>query len=139
MITEYGQPIETHPQVKAILTRPDHTTGQLSLVEVAPGEFETSVIASQSGVYRFRLMADGFSSRGHAFTREHLLTAVVGRLPHNPPTSTDPGKEIICELLKCLASQDAVNDKFEKKCTSLGIDINRFKKCITKVCDKSIT
>ena len=68
VITEYGQPIETHPQVKAILTRPDHTTGQLFLVEVASGELEISVVASQSGVYRFLLMADGFSSHGQAFT-----------------------------------------------------------------------
>ncbi len=139
VITEYGQSIETHPQVKAILTHPDNVTGQLSLVEVAPGEFEISIIASQSGVYRFRLMADGFSSRGHVFTREHLLTAVVGRLPHNPPISTDPGHDVFCKLIKCFVSQKAVNDKLKKKCKSFGIDINRLEKCITKVCDKSIT
>ena len=72
VITEYGQPIETHPTVVAQMTRPDRTTAQLGLAETALGEFETSVVATQSGVYHFRYRPAGCPRAG---TRSRASTS----------------------------------------------------------------
>ncbi|MDH3891825.1 MAG: tyrosinase family protein [candidate division Zixibacteria bacterium] len=141
VLSEYGQPLETHSKVTATVTRPDRTTQQLSLVRSAPGEYDTSVISSQSGVYRFHIKANGFSSRGQAFSREHLLTAVVGRPSEKPATPPrDYNAAIICELMKCLTSKKVVNEHFIRKLESIGVDWFRLRDCIEKYCrvhDKS--
>jgi hypothetical protein len=137
VITEYGQPIETHPTVVAQMTRPDRTTAQLGLAETALGEFETSVVATQSGVYRFLVQASGLSTRGHVFTREQLLTAVVGH-PHVPPggrPGDGPGKgRDVCDLLRCLFGEQVLSDRFLRFLEEKGVDVGRLRKCLEEVC-----
>ena len=134
VLTEYGQPLLSHPSVSATLTRPDLTTGGLVLNEVVPGEFETSLVASQVGVYRFLVQAAGLSSRGHAFTREQLLTAVVGR-PQGPPgTSSEPERDKFCNLIKCLFANGVINERLDLQLRTWGIDPGRLRECLTKVC-----
>lgn len=104
-LTEYGQPVDHRASVSAELRRPDNTTATLSLTEVEPGTFETSLIASLAGVYRFRALASGATMRGLLFTREQTLTGAVfpgGDTP--PPTTTGGG------------SQGAGSDLEGKKC-----------------------
>jgi hypothetical protein len=138
VITEYGQPIETRPQVTATMTRPDQTTAQLSFGESAPGEFDTSTIAGQAGVYRFHVQASGVSSRGQAFTREHLLSAVVGLPPRDPtgPT-TDGGREIVCEFLKCLSAQGVIDERLIRRLEALGINVRQLGRCLEQICRSS--
>jgi hypothetical protein len=136
-ITEYGQPIETHPTVIAQMTRPDRTTAQLVLAKTALGEFETSVVATQSGVYRFLIQASGLSTRGHAFTREHLLTAVVGHPSREPPGGSRPddGRDL-CDLLRCLFGEQILSDRFFRHLEEKGIDVVRLRKCMEQLCQR---
>jgi Common central domain of tyrosinase/von Willebrand factor type A domain len=78
MITEYGQPIETHPIVSAHVTYPDGAEGEFSLSEQTMGAFSADLLGSQAGVYRFLVSASGYAYRGERFTREQLLTVVLG-------------------------------------------------------------
>lgn len=141
VITEYGQPIATHPHVFATITRPDHTTAHVMFMETAMGEFEAATVAAQSGVYRFHIQASGLAARGHAFTREHLLSAVVGH-PRKDPTGTHPdgGHNTLCELLKCLGEKGVIDDRLIRRLEALGIDIRPLLRCVGQLCrdpDKS--
>lgn len=136
-ITEYGQPLETHPQVAATMTRPDRTTQRLTLSETSAGLFETSVLASQSGVFRFHVEASGLSSRGQPFSREQLLTAVIGRAPRQPeggrPDSDHPD---LCKLLECLVGKGVMTERFISRLEKLGIDVGQLEKCVKQFCSK---
>ena len=135
LITEYGRPIETHPTVVAMMTRPDRTTATLSFAETAYGEFEASVVAPQAGPYRFYVQAGGFASRGQPFTRETLLTAVVGDPPRDPVVPpSDGGRETLCEILECLTSEGVLNPRFVRRLAALGIDVRRLRRCIGRIC-----
>lgn len=135
VLTEYGQPLETHPQVTATMTRPDHTTQELSFIETTLGEFETSITATQTGAYRFHVRANGLTSRGQSFTREQLLTGVVGQPPRDPPVPpTDGGLDSFCELLKCLFSAGVINDRLIKQLEKLGIDVVTLRRCFEHLC-----
>ena len=136
VITEYGQPIETHPVVFATMTRPDRTTAQLMFSETASGEFEASVPAAQAGVYRFHVQASGLAARGQAFTREHLLSAVVGtpgRDPTVPPTGGG-GREVLCEILKCVGEKGVLDERLIRRLEALGIDVRHLWRCLAKLC-----
>lgn len=133
VLTEYGQPLETSPGVTARVKRPDGTETVLTLQQSAPGEFDTTVIGHQSGVYRFRLMAEGLTSRGQPFTREHLLSALIGRERRPPPGAGD-GREALCELLRCLLQQGGVDEAFEKRLKGWGIDVEALRPCVARLC-----
>jgi hypothetical protein len=134
VLTEYGQPLETHPQVTATMTRPDHSTQELSFTETAPGEFETAITATQTGAYRFHVRAGGLTSRGEEFTREQLLSGVVGhrRDPNVPPA--DGGLDRVCEFLKCLFGAQVLDDRLIKQLEKLGIDVVKFRHCFEHLC-----
>ncbi len=139
VITEYGEPIETGPMVVAQMTRPDHTTGAITLTEIDSGQFEVSTVATQSGVYRFLIQARGRTTRGEVFTREQLVTAVVGYPSHGTTgggqTGEGPGKGLdFCDLVHCLFDQGVMTDRFVRMLEEKGIDIGRFRKCLDKAC-----
>ena len=128
-ITEYGQPLETHPQVIATVTRPDGSTQNLNLTESSEGRFEISVVAAQSGVYLFHLIATGISSRGQIFTREQLLSATIGRISR-PPEGVPSECDALCKLLKCIISKGVMTEVFVQRLKKLGIDVGQFERCI---------
>lgn len=137
VITEYGEPLETHPQVSATMISPDGTTRRLTLSESSTGRFETSVVGSESGAYRFHVEAFGLSSRGQRFSREQMLTAIIGNGPRQPdgrPSDRDGGG--ICELLKCLMSKGVMTDVFVQHLEKLGIDVSQLDQCIKQLCSK---
>jgi hypothetical protein len=93
-LTEYDQPIDHRAGVTAELRRPDATTTILFLAEVEPGVFETNIVATMAGVYRFRALASGVTMRGLSFTREQTLTGAVFPGGDQPlPTSTGDGRD----------------------------------------------
>jgi uncharacterized integral membrane protein len=95
-LTEYGQPVDHRASVSAELRRPDGTNTVLSLSEVEPGIFETSVVATMAGVYRFHAVAAGVTMRSLSFTREQTLTGAVFQGGDQPlPTSTGGGGGLI--------------------------------------------
>jgi hypothetical protein len=78
------------------------------LTEIAAGVFESTITATLSGLYRFRIVAAGTSMRGMPFTREQLLTGAVfdgGDNPDTPPTSDD---NQLCRLINCLLKDDGI-------------------------------
>lgn len=88
-LTEYDLPVENRANVRTELRRPDNTTTMLSLAEVDPGTFETSVVATMAGVYHFRVLASGVTFREKSFTREQVLTGAAFQGGDDPlPTST---------------------------------------------------
>jgi hypothetical protein len=110
VLTEYGLPIPgARATVWAEVRRPDGTSGVVALGEEGAnaGIYSGSTPALLAGVYAVRVLAQGKTLRGRAFTREQLLTGAVwkgGDAP--PPTSKDdPGeaKEDLCRLLRCVA------------------------------------
>jgi hypothetical protein len=145
VLTEYGQPLRTHPSVTTTLTLPDASRSTFALQETGPGVFESSVVATQSGAHRFHVVAEGFAARGQAFSREHLLSAVVGRAPHpsdggfgggGSGGGGSGGSDGIKDFLCCLLSEGVLTDRFVKTAEQLGIDLDRLRRCARHLCEK---
>lgn len=93
VLTEYDLPVEERASVEAELTRPDGTVSTLSLYEADPGCFEEEVLATQPGVYRFHVHAQGTTVSGRRFTREDRRTAGIwqgGDTPSEPDREDRP-------------------------------------------------
>jgi hypothetical protein len=107
-LVEYDQPLRSPANGRADVTRPDGSLAIVGFASVGDGRYETAVPAPQAGIYRFRIRADGTTSRGRPFTRERLRTAPIwagGDEPPRPPNRpTDPGDRW-CELIECLLEQ----------------------------------
>jgi len=144
VLTEYGLPIpSSRVTVRAEFERPDGTSGVLAMSEEAPGSgtYAASLLASLSGVYRFRVLANGKTLRGREFSREHLLTGAVWAGGDNPPPTgkDDPSdeKERLCGLLSCLLGGKVIEPEFERRLEALGINLDVLRKCIEKWCRTS--
>jgi len=131
-------PVERRVDVQAELQQPDNTSAVLSLAEIEPGVFETSMVASLQGIYRFRVMASGVTFRGTAFTREQLLTAAVFQGGDNPlPTSdTDPRSrdEQLCHFLDCLLKNESVRKFLDER----NIDAGSLAECVRRFCQERL-
>jgi hypothetical protein len=96
------------------------------------------VVASQDGIYRFRIMAQGKTMRGQPFTREQLLTGAVwrgGDQPRPPagggrgPSTDNPGQQF-CHFLLCLLKDKGVIELLRKH----NIDPGHIAKCVEELC-----
>ncbi|MCE5333381.1 MAG: S8 family serine peptidase [Desulfobacteraceae bacterium] len=141
VLTEYGLPIpSSRANVRAEFKRPDTTGGVLMMPEEQPGSgiYTASMPAPLSGVYPFRILAEGKSLRGREFTREHLLTGAVWKGGDNPPPTgkDDPneGKERLCRLLSCLLSGKVIQPEFEGRLKQLGISLEALRECLKVWC-----
>ena len=141
ILTEYGLPIpSSRATVRAEFERPDGTSGVLAMLEEQPdtGIYTASMTAPLSGVYPFRVLANGKTLRGRDFTREHLLTGAVWKGGDNPPPSgkDDPSeeKERLCRLLSCLLSGKVIQPDFERRLKELGINLDALRACIKAWC-----
>ncbi len=112
------------------MTRPDKRTEEIDLKRRAAGVFETSVTASQSGLYRFHLKASGLSSQGHVFTREQQFTAVIGRRPRETGDCPENCGALLCALLKCFTTQDDSKKHLIQKLEAMGVNRKQFKQCV---------
>jgi hypothetical protein len=129
-LTEYGVPVDHRALVRAELRRPDGSMTVLPLAETGPGEFEAAVAGHQTGVYRFRVVAEGSTLRGRPFTREDLAT---GAITSNDVVTTLPewptGK--LCRFLDCLLGKGALGDFLKKQ----DIDAAAVRKCVRLLCE----
>ena len=137
VLTEYGLPIpSSRAMVRAEFERPDGTSGVLAMPEEQPdsGVYTASMMAPLSGVYPFRVLANGKTLRGRDYTREQLLTGAVWKGGDNPPPTgqDDPSgeKERLCRLLSCLLSEKVIQPEFERKLKELGINLDALRACI---------
>ena len=139
-LKEYGIPVENRSAVRAKLERPDRSKTTITLSEVEPGVFETTIPAALSGVYHFRLLASGVTLRGQPFTREHLVTGAVWRGGDQPipaPTEDDDQDRVeFCKLLECLLSDKTIRPELQKKLEAWGLDINAIRQCVTRYCHR---
>jgi hypothetical protein len=143
-LTEYGVPLAYRARVKAEIDRPDKTRGTLWLTEAEPGVFTASLIAAQTGVYTIHFFADGGTSRGTPFTREHLATAAVwpgGDRPTDPPSDpgggSDGGRPDWCSLLACLLSEKNLSRELEERLQRQGINLQGIRDCVRRICRPS--
>jgi hypothetical protein len=133
-LAESGMPLGHRAQVWADVRRPDGSAGTLSLAEHQDGHFAANYTTTIPGVYQFRIRANGTTTRGEMFTREQTLSAGVWRGGDRPPSRGDEGR--LCDLIKCLFERGGVIDaELEKRLRVLGIDIDRFRKCLSGFCE----
>ena len=132
-LREYDQPLPGPANVRADVTRPDGSLAIVPMPGIGDASYEGVMVATQAGVYRFRIRADGTTSRGRPFTRERLRTAPVwagGDEPPRPPGNpVDPGDKL-CEIIACLLEQRGFGRLLER----LEIDRGELLKCLSIIC-----
>jgi hypothetical protein len=133
-LTEFGIPLAGTCTVQAELRRPDSTQTVISLAEVEPGVFETDVVASLAGVYQFHVLANGWTHRGEAFTREQLLTGVTVT-GGNSPSPTTPPVDRRDDLLCCLLGYLLKNEALGRFLAQHNIDAAALQRCVRACCD----
>jgi Common central domain of tyrosinase/von Willebrand factor type A domain len=149
-LTEYGQPFRGTAKLRVILTEPDGSVIRLAMSGQGEGRYGVNHVPQQRGAHRFRVIAEGLSVRGRPFTREHLLSALVGRAGTGPsggaPGSAGDGQggaggvmRCICDLIECFGDNGIFDENFCKRIDSLGIDRNALLKCIQKRCIRDRT
>lgn len=133
-LREYGIPVERRARVRAEVHHPDGTTAWVDLFEQDAGMFETTVAAARTGVYRFRVIAEGHTLKGRAFTREQLLTgaALIGGDGPWPfgRDGDDGGREDLCRLVECLIETGA----FAQLLDMNGVDPKALLHCLKDYC-----
>ena len=136
LLTEYGVPVANRANCRAELTRPDNSNTTLTMPEVEPGVFETTTSAALPGIYQFRIMAEGHTLRGRAFSREQTLTGAVWRGGDNPlPTSQDDPNihdDRICRLIECLLGIKGIQEALRKA----NISVEELRHCLKEYCYK---
>lgn len=135
-LTEYGIPVVSRAFCRAELTRPDNTSVTLAMPEIEPGVFQVSTAAILPGIYCFRIVAEGRTLRGRAFTREQTLTGAAWKGGDAPPPNgkDDPnvGHDRFCRLVDCLLRQKGVQEALRKS----GIALNGLRRCLEEYCRK---
>lgn len=138
LLTEYGAPFKGQANVAVELIRPDGQESLINLVPVMgePGAFQATRTATQSGVYRFRFLAKGRTSREQRFTREALRTAAVWHGGDRPPADSGGGKDgpDWCAILECLLGRDTLSDELVKRLAAQGIDVAHLRACLARLC-----
>jgi hypothetical protein len=129
-LTEYAIPLSSPARVRAELVRPDGSATVVFLAASGLGAYATSVLATQSGVWRFRIVAEGTTMRGRPFTREQTLTGAVWPGGDRPPRDpSDPGRRF-CRLLHCVLSDKGIVEWLRRQ----GIDPAHLARCLNEAC-----
>lgn len=134
VLTEYGVAVDRRASVLAQMERPDGTTATLALGEVAPGVFQTSLPATLSGLYRFRVVADGATMRGIRFTREQLLTGAVFHGGDRPDPISDPTGGThgeLCKVVRCLLHDEQIQRLLKER----GLDGDSISRTLESCCE----
>jgi hypothetical protein len=133
-LKEYDVSMVDRATVWAEIARPDGGTFSLDLQQRHDGTYSASFATSMAGVYFCRVRAEGYSSKGRAFTREKMLTAGVYYGRYDPLPPPDPG-ELICRLLHCILEEHEVfSPAAQKRFGEMGFDFKRMVECIEEVC-----
>jgi hypothetical protein len=133
ILTEYGVPVARRATCRVELLRPDNTGATLAMAEVSPGVFESTLVASIAGIYRFRIVAEGKTFRGREFTREQTLTGAVWRGGDQPPRpGQGDGSQCLCHALECLLGQRSILALLAR----VGVDAAEVRRCLDDCCRK---
>lgn len=133
-LSEYDVSLSTKASVWAEVTDPNQNRSELKLAKNADGIYTANFNTTLPGNYSFRILAEGYSSKGMTFTREKTLTAGVFFGNYDPKPQSDPG-ELICSFLHCIFEEHHVfSEKAIKRFKELGFDMKRFIECIEEVC-----
>ena len=137
-LSEYGIPVDHRASVVVELQRPDGTQATLTMTEVEPGLFQTDTVATDQGVYRFRVLATGATMRGLPFTREQQLSAAVVPGGGTPSPTSGPSTtahdEALCRLLECLLGPDTLGRFLAQQ----HIDEGSLRKCVEAWCQARV-
>ena len=145
-ITEYGQPLRGSASVTVTHTEPDGTIVTRPMSRTDRGIYEARMILARSGAHAFRMKARGVSFRGDVFTREQLLSALVGRKATGPGGGgTGPGgsgggpkddlTERICQMIACMSRRKVFDARFLKLLAEFGMDGQEAAKCLRAFCE----
>lgn len=135
-LTEYGVPVAGRASVSTEIEFPDATRTVVSLAEVGPGAFSASLTAGQPGIYRFRVMAEGMTFRGAAFTREQIATAAVWNGGDQVPEPVPPAGGDWCQVLACLLDEKTLSRELIERLHRAGLDVERLRRCLRVTCEE---
>jgi hypothetical protein len=145
-LTESGVPIaDGSASVWAEVKHPDGTQSKVLFAAADEGRFQGKLKASQAGVHRFRIRANGKTRRGQAYTRERTLTAQIwhggNSEPDRPQDFLDTLKDLpqaweekLCELLECVTADGVIGPELEKRLREAGFNLDQLRKCLTQYC-----
>jgi hypothetical protein len=137
-LTEYDVPLSNSAVVWAQITNPDQSTFDLKFQKIDAATYSASFNTSLSGVYLCRLRAEGFTSKGTAFTREKTLSAGVYYGDYNslPPSRPD---EALCQLIQCFLTEKVLSGATRRRLSEMGINVKELEECLLRICpDKPI-
>lgn len=124
--------------VWAEASAPDGSSQMIKLLARGDGRYATDYTTSLAGLYVFRVMAEGLTASGSAWTREKTLTAGVFRNRaggRGDGAASSDGNTCACEWLRCLLKEHAVlNEKAWKRLRDLGVDVKTLIECIDELC-----
>ena len=132
-LNEYDVPLPTDAAVWAEVTSPDNGRFDLKLVKIDTGTYSASFNASMAGIYSSRVRAEGLTSKGSLFTREHTLTAGVYFGNYDPVPPPRRGEDL-CHLIECISSGKVLNPALIDRLSKLGVDIRQLEHCLAKAC-----
>lgn len=140
VLSEYGLPLAHRAQVHAELDYPDGSHGLIGLAETEPGVFTATLTAQQAGIYRMRVIAEGATFRGQAFTREELAVGAVWAGGDTPPPRPDDGggagSTCCCDLLGCLLSERVLSRELEERLRKTGVNLDAVRHCLKAHCGR---
>lgn len=128
LLDEYGIAFGGSATIIAHITKPDGTNIKLTLIQVEQGIYEAQMKAALPGLYEFRIVASGSTSKGFGFTREQILTActVVGSDPPQPGQGGSTGG---CCLVKSVLKDPSVGTFLKKHDIDAGTLVKSVEEC----------
>lgn len=136
-LMEFGVPFEGYADVRSEVTHPDGTEETLVLDRTDVGVYETTLTADAPGIYRFRTVADGRTTREEPFTREEISTAPVWMGGVDVTGSRDgaDSRDELCRLLECLLESGALGDEARAWLKERGINLRALHRCLCEDAD----
>ena len=131
LLHQYRLPISG--QVRAEVTLPDGREKVVRLQQTEKGKFSAIMTAETSGVYQFRIIAQGYSMGGKKFTRETLRSVSIYKNTPTVPTEDEQKTPDWCKLADCLLSQKEIKKYLKQH----KIDAGALKKCLIMNCEDS--
>ncbi|MEL7427071.1 MAG: S8 family serine peptidase [Bacteroidota bacterium] len=144
LLTQYGIPLTKDASVYTILKMPNGVEKTLHFQKSGAGTYQLDLSTEYSGVYQFRVIANGTSFRGRNFTREQVRTGAVWQGGNQPVPGSGRGgseeqngkrtREELCRLISCLASDKNLSREFKDRLRKNGIDVDGMLKCLKAFC-----
>ena len=136
-LEEYNVTLPADAVVWAEIINPHQSTLDLKFQKFDEKTYSASFKTTLPGVYLCRIRAEGLTRKGLPFTRERIVTAGVYYGDYNPLPEPKPGIDI-CQLFRCLLSEETLSPAAIKKLSELGINLKYLRDCFTKICPEGI-